>query len=351
MAVTPAALRTIQGGGFLWMRLVCGVATGAAFSVAWSGVARAQNASAAPPAASAPAAAKTIELRAAVSPPASAFFPEPRLRRLLQLELQGTAVLADSLAGPPGDQVAWLWIDLPDKTTARIEVRMASGLSARRLISIDNLGTDPAARHVALAAAEMVRSLAQPLRVRKPPAAKHPCCEQAEHLMRSMPALALSAGAGATVLTGEPVTMFGPWLGLGLQYQHAGARVVARWNGGWPAFGSLSWLEAGLAADYRFSLHPAWRVRVGAVATAASVRLGGASTVDGSSGSQSSWSARAGASIGLETRVGDTSWVSLSAEPGAILRPVGFEDHDGGAHHLSGAWLGFDLALHLERRR
>jgi len=353
MVVNPAAARNTCQRGSRWRWLACCLATFSVFGVAWPGAARAQNgsASAAAPVAAAPSAPRTIELRAAISTTAAAFFNETRLRRLLQIELQGTAVVADSLAGPPGDQVAWLWIALPDKTTARIEVRMATGASARRLISIDTLLTDPAARHVALAAAEMVRTVSQPSRTRKPAPSKHPCCEQAELLMRTMPALVLNAGAGATVITGGPVAMFGPWLGLGLQYHHAGVRLVARWNGGQPSFGSLSWLETGLAADYRFALHPSWRLRVGAVATAASVRFGGATHVDGSSASQSSWSARAGASVGLETRVGDSSWLSLSAEPGAVLRPVDFEDREGASHRLSGAWLGFDLALHIERRR
>lgn len=341
MALHLAAGRTGRESDSRGIRLLVALTVVGLLLVVWPCGALAQNGRAAP---------RTIELRASISPAAASFYPEARLRRLLQLELQNTAVLAASLAGPPADHVAWLWIDLPEKTMVRIEGRMASGLSARRMISIESLGTDPAARHIALAAAEMIRSLAQPSRVRKPPAGKPVCCEQAEQLLRSMPSLALSAGAGGTVITSESIALFGPWLGLGLRYHHAGVRLVGRWNGGWPAFGSLSWLETGVGADYRFVLHPSWRLRLGAVATAASLQLGGVSMVDGSRGLHSTWSSRAGASLGIEMRVGEGSWLSLSAEPGAILRPVEFADGDGAPHRLSGAWLGFDLALVVERR-
>ena len=298
---------------------------------------------------SSPSSSRNIELRASFSPAAATFFSEPRLRRLLAIELQGTASLSPTPAGPLGDQVAWAWVDLPERSTANIETRFASGSVSRRTISIEGLGSDAAARHVAIAVAEMLRSLAHPSRSRKPPAGKSPCCEQLDASLRSMPALAWHGGASSAMVTSEPMLLAGASLGLGLQYQHAGVRLIARWVGGRPHFGTVSWMEAGLAADYRFSFHPSWRLRFGALATAAAVQLGGVRSVEGEPGSHAAWSARAGGTLGVETRVAEATWLSLSVEPAAILRPVAFETGDDSGK-VAGAWLGLDLSLQYDRR-
>ncbi|MBI5537545.1 MAG: hypothetical protein HY898_32785 [Deltaproteobacteria bacterium] len=292
---------------------------------------------------------KSIELRASFSAAASSYFQEPRLRRLLSIELQNLATVSSNPSGPLGDQVAWAWIDLPTESTVSIEARVAGTPALRRTISIEGLGPDAAARHVAIAAAEMIRSLAHPSRVRKPAAGKSPCCEQLETLAHSMPALVWNGGASAAAITGEPMILGGASIGLGLRYHHTGARVTARWLGGRPAFGTLSWLEAGLGVDHRFRLHPSWRLWLGASAAAASLQLGGAQSVDGEVGRHSTWSARAGGSLGVETRLGDSTWLGLAVEPGAILRPVAYDDPSGSGK-VGGAWIGFDLSLQYDRR-
>jgi hypothetical protein len=294
-------------------------------------------------------ASKSIELRASFSATASGFFQEPRLRRLLAIELQSVATVSSTSSGPLGDQVAWAWIDLPEESTASIEARVAGSAVLRRTISIEGLGPDAAARHVAIAVAEMIRSLAHPSRSRKPVAGKSPCCEQLETASRSMPRLIWNGGASAAVITGEPMLLAGASIGLGLRYHHTGARLLARWLGGSPGFGTVSWLEAGLGVDQRFTLHRSWRMWLGAQAAAASLQIGGVQSVDGQSGQHAAWSARAGASVGAETRLGESTWLGLAVEPGAILHPVAFEDPSSSGK-LGGGWIGFDLSLQYDRR-
>ena len=290
-----------------------------------------------------------IELRASISPRASLLFPEARVRRLLAIELQNSATLSSSMAGPLTDNVAWLWIDVQGKGIATIEARAANGLSSRRTISLGALGSDAAARHIAIAGAEMIRLLSQPWRVRKPAVAKHVCCERAEALERALPTLALDAGVFSALVTGQPAVLAGPAVGVSFRYLNTGARIGGAWFGGAPEAGTLSWAEAGLALDHRWPLGR-WRVLAGASAAGASVYLGGVRQVDGVAGAHSSWSARAVALLGVERRIGSASWLSLTVQPGAVLRPVPFELPSGQAGKVSGAWIGLGLGLELERR-
>jgi hypothetical protein len=164
-----------------------------------------------------------------------------------------------------------------------------------------------------------------------------------------MPALVWTSGASAALITGPPMMLAGASLGVGLGYQHTTARVLASWLGGKPDFGTVSWLEAGLGIDYRFMLHPSWRLWLGAQATAASLQLGGVQSVDGTMGRHAGWSARAGGVIGAEARLGESTWLGLAVEPGAILRPVAYENSSSSGT-LGGAWVGLDLSIRYDRR-
>src|SRR4051794_15136549 len=67
---------------------------------------------AAPPPAVAPA-SRIVEVRVALSTEVLKKISEPRFRRLLEIELEGSAVLAPGAVGPLGDHVAYIWIDRP----------------------------------------------------------------------------------------------------------------------------------------------------------------------------------------------------------------------------------------------
>lgn len=288
-------------------------------------------------------------MRVGLSPAASRWMSEIRLRRLLEIELQGTALIADDTPGPLTDPLGWSWIDMPSRATVLIESRVNSHPPRRRSISVEGLGSDVAARMVAIAVAEQVRALSQPARVRKVQPSRSPCCDQAEALARSTPAWAGAGSFGAAVLPGPGWTLVGPSASLGLRIRATDLRVAAGWKGGLPDSASVSWSEIGLAFDHRFVLRTDWRWSLGAAAHAALLRFGGERAVNGDPSDRETGSARVAVRAGLETRISDGVWLSLAMEPGLILRQVSWQTSTG-QQSVGGAWLGLDLGLAWERR-
>jgi hypothetical protein len=307
----------------------------------------AQSAAPAAPRTNVSSSQRWTEVRLAMSPAAAARFSEPRYRRLLNIELQDTGVVATALGGPMGDQVAYVWIDLPQPNVAVMEVRVGGGPIVRRTIDLSGLGKDVGARFVAIAVAEMVH--AQPGRGRKPPASKSPSPEQLALAARSLPTVVWTGGASGVVVS-DGTLLGGSTVSLAFRNERWSQRMFARWVGGGGNGSTTGWLEAGLGADFRLWATGSWRIGLGGVASGAAVHLGAVRGVDAVRGVQDSWSARAGAMAAIEARVGEGMWVGLALEPAAILRPVSFEHLDGAQGKLHGLWIGLDLALHFERR-
>src|SRR5439155_22618491 len=102
-----------------------------ALSVALALVAAAGAAHAQPPV----AVQKTPEpqrVRLAMSRPADKRLGEPRVRRLLAVELGRKLAVEPEAVGPLGDEIVQVWVDLPDETHARIQVRRMERTLARR---------------------------------------------------------------------------------------------------------------------------------------------------------------------------------------------------------------------------
>jgi hypothetical protein len=306
---------------------------------------------AAPPAGGAVAApaSRIVEVRVALSSDLLKQLSEPRLRRLLEIELEGSAVLAPRAVGPLGDHVAYIWVDRPSVNRIAIEVRVGDRAVSRREIAAAGLSGDVAARLVAIAASEMVRDQMEPVRAapRRPPPPRRPTEAEIELASRGQPAVQLLAGADVAFVPHDGAVLAGPSLGLGFRYYGVSETLFARWLTGPSHSGALRWLELGLSADYRIWLTPSWRLSFGGEAALASAHLGDAYVASSSPAERDTWSARAGGRVGAELHLGGPVWLSLTATPGAILRPVRYESPLGKGS-VEGLWMGAGLGLSFE---
>ena len=309
-----------------------------------------------PPTAPAPAvgavaapASRIVEVRVALSTEVLKKLSEPRLRRLLEIELEGSAVLAPGAVGPLGDHVAYIWVDRPSEDRIAIDVRVGDRAVSRREIAAAGLSGDVAARLVAIAASEMVRDQMEPVRAapRRPPPPRRPTEAEIELASRVLPAVQLHTGVDLAFAPQDGAILAGPSLGLGFRYYGISETLFARWLTGPSHSGALRWLELGLSADYRLWLSPSWRLAFGGEVAVASAHLGDAHIADGLPGERDTWSARAGGRIGAELHLGGPVWLDLTATPGAILRPIHY-DSPAGKGALEGLWMGAGVGLHFE---
>jgi hypothetical protein len=270
------------------------------------------------------------------------------VRRLLELELDDTGSLAPSSGGPLGDQVAHVWIDLPSPSQVLIEARLAERPVSRRFITTSGLNADVAARLAAIAASELVRTQARPLRPRRPPAPRVPSPEELDRAARRTPAIVWSAAPGVAFLPSSSGTLWGAGASLGFRALGASERAFARWLAGPTDAGPLRWLEVGIALDYRFPVHRSARLVFGADASLAFLRLADVRSAGGVMGARDALSGRAGGLLGIEVRAFGPAWASLQLSPGALLRSTAFEDASGRRGAIEGFWLGVDLGLHIE---
>ena len=297
---------------------------------------------------SAPA-SRIVEVRIALSSEVLKKLSEPRLRRLLEIELEGSAVLAPGAVGPLGDHVAYIWVDRPTPNQIAIEVRVGDRAVGRREIAAAGLSGDVAARLVAIAASEMVRDQMEPVRAapRRPTLPRRATEAEIELASRGQPGIQLLAAADIAFAPKDTAVLVGPSLGVGFRYYGVSETLFARWLTGPSHGGSLRWLEVGLSADYRLWLSPAFRLAVGAEAALASAHLGDATVALGAPGERDTWSARAGGRLGAEVHLGGPVWLSLTATPGAILRPVRYETPTSKGT-FEGLWVGAGLGLTFE---
>lgn len=290
-------------------------------------------------------------MRLAVSPAAAKALSELRLRRLLELEVEDVASLAPALAGPLGDHVAFVWVDLPTPGKVVIEVRVGEHPVARREIAVLGLASGVAARLVTIGISELVHAQVQPAPqpAQQPTTPRAPTADELDRAARRQPALILTPAGTAAFIPQSSAVLGGPGLGVGFRAFGLSETLYGRWLTGVATdAGAMRWLEVGLSAEYRLWLHPAWRLSFGGSAALASVHLGDAMGVDGVLGERSTWSARAGGSLGVEARIRSPVWIGLSVEPGAMLRPLHFEAAGGARGTIEGFWIGLNLSLQFE---
>jgi hypothetical protein len=289
-------------------------------------------------------------VRLSLSPAAAASLSELRVRRLLGIELRNVAALSPAAGGPLGDHIVHVWIDLPSPRSALIEARAGERPLSRREIPIANLSADVAARLVAISASELIRAQTRPTRPRRPAPPRRPSPEELEKAARMAPALTWSAAGAVALIPAEGGVLAGPGAELAYRPHVAGQRLFTRWLTGPTSAGVLRWFEVGLGADYRLWVTPSFRFALGASAAIASLHFTSVRAVDAQPWALDTWSARAGADLAAELRLGDSTWLGLSFAPSAMLRPVPYEDARGRAASFNGAWLGLNLSLAIEHR-
>ncbi|MEZ4297719.1 MAG: hypothetical protein R3B70_22370 [Polyangiaceae bacterium] len=295
--------------------------------------------------------AKLVEVRFALSSTASKQLSEPRLRRLLEIELGDDAVLAPAAMGPLGDHVAYVWVDLMEPSTLAIEVRVGARPVDHREIADAELTGDIVARVIAIAAADMVRRQMRPIRPPpKPPAPKPPSAEAIEAESQRVDALMWAPRVGGAFVPSAGAAMFGPELDLGFRRFGAGAHVLSALYAGPAGEGSARWFEAGLGMSYRLWVTPSLRFAAELSAAMVSVRVQDARIVGGEGGMRDDWTARAGGAVAIEWRAAEPVWLTLGVGPSAVLRPIEIEAPGGARGAFDGAFVGASLGVLFEQR-
>lgn len=296
-----------------------------------------------------PTHARTVEIRLSLSTFALRTLSEPRVRRLVEIETEDVAVLAPGAIGPLGDHVAHVWIDQPTISKVVVEVRVGDHNVERREIAVRGLAADVTARLVAIAISEMVRTGMAPRPAPPPPPAAppKPTPDEIERASRSAAVVQISPEVTFAALPGASAVLAGPGLALGFRRFGLSAGLFGRWLAGDTPRGALRWLEIGLGVDYRLWLHRSWRLAFGGSAALASLHVSQALAVAGEAGREA-LSARAGGLFAVEAKIAEGAWLSLSAEPSAILRATRFTTATGDGV-VKGAWLGAGLSVRFER--
>ncbi len=313
----------------------------AAIAVAWSAPAKEPR----------PAAGRNtpfLEVRLALSESASALLTQRRLKRFLSIELEDAGHLAAQGQGPLGDHVAYVWIDLPESGKVLIQTRVGGGAVAMRTFPLrDGLRADVAARLVAIATSEMVRSQAGPIPARKPKTHKPPKPEQIELQTRDNPAVLLAGKVEAAWLPSLGGALGGSVLEVAFRLDKVRPFMAGSWLVGDSDGGPTRWVGMSLGADRSVWLSPSLRFDVGLAGHAATVHLRDGSFRDG--GGHDAWTARATGRLKAEHVLSGPVWMGLSMEPGVLLRSAPF-DTPGGSGSVEGLYLGMGLSLQFEHR-
>lgn len=321
---------------------------------------------AAPPAAALPEVARTpslvartaapvvkqeaqLEVRAAMSPRASEALGGRRVLRLLEIELDESTPLARRANGPLDEEIIRVWLDAPSDKVVLIEVQRTGRGVTRRKLSIGRFEPEIAARVVAIAASEMVHVHARPPR-REQPAESKPGPAATDHGDAFKTAFALTSGLNVQWMPASaPDLVLGPEIALSHRRGPTGQELYARWLVNSYADQRLRWFEVGAGADLRIPLpEPTWRLHVGARAGGVALGLPQAELIDEAPTNPQSWSARAGALVGIEAALTGVGWLELAVEPGAILRSFEATDRAGQSQPIGGFTLNGSLALHVE---
>ena|GEM_PF-670965 len=291
--------------------------------------------------------ATTLEVRLALSESAAALLTN-RVKELLAIELDNDGYIAANAYGPLGDNVAYVWIDVPEARKVVIQTRVGRGPIASRSYSLrQGLRPDVAARIVAIATADMIQSQAKPQPPSKPKVTKQPTPEQIEAATRDNPAMLLSGKAEAAWIPSFGAVLAGPSIELAFRFNKVRPYMAGSWLIGSSTVGTARWTSLTLGADRTFWCTPSLRFDLGLNARAAVVSLDDAVFSGGGGGD--SWTAIAALRLRSEHAVNRSTWIGLSVEPGLLLRRAPFESGNVG-HSVSGFYMGAAIAVQFERR-
>jgi hypothetical protein len=292
-----------------------------------------------------------LGVRVALSKEAAKRLSALRVRRLIAIELEGFAEVDPNAVGPLGDVVVRVWIDAPNPRRVLIEVRREGRrATARRGLAIADFSRVVAARVVSIAAAEMVRVQARIGRDATP------VTNGPQDPVMDVAAFAFDAGFGTMLLpVSQPLALFGPELALEHRAALSGAIATSQTIYGRYLIGESDrkrarWLELGAAIELRLMLSRAWRMRLGVkgggivLGLPHALQINGAPVAGEGSGGEE-WSARLGGVLGVEAKLEEHTWLSLSAEPGGMLRSINIDDRRGERSHIEGFAMLFGVGL------
>lgn len=293
---------------------------------------------------------KLVEVRLALSSSAVSRLSEARVRRLLEIELDEAGVLAPGTAGPLGDHVAYVWVDLAPDGSTLVEARLADRPVYRRRIDTARLEPDVASHVVAIAATEMVRAAMRPPRPRRPTQPKPHPAELARRERRAA-AVSFTGGGHAEAFTSGGAAA-GPFVSAAFRGAGTSGAIFGRFAAG--GFGgiALRFAEAGLALQHRVWVNTRARLVAGASASGLGVRASGGARFGADpaarGGERDALTARAGAQLGAEAHVGRAVWVSLCFEPSAFLRPLALVAANTREARLEGGAVGASIGITSE---
>jgi len=270
-------------------------------------------------------------------------------RRLVQLELSEIDV-PPAMGNKRAHALLFFRIVQVDRDV-RVELWERGEYHGARVVLGSNAAGQLGARRVALAAAELARRLQKKrqLQAARERIAELARAEQAAREARRAldGPLALRASLEVATIGEFSATLVGPRL-LGQWTFARRARIEAGFAwlaGSAPAAAKSEWLELSVAPMQRIALAETLDLDAGLSVAAAWLRLAKVSGVDGISGQNETWSARASAVLRLEPRLSRQLRLSLGGEAGLLLREVPFQSLSGSAERLHGAWLGLGVGV------
>lgn len=301
-----------------------------ALSAAWPSVAGAEEAPAPSPA-PAPAtngeAAASI-VRVGLSKAASEKLSEQRVRRLVELQVGGGAVVPAEAIGPLDENAVRVFIDLPEPTVVSVQVQAPDRRLETRNVDVAGLPWEVATRFVATAASQSVSALLAPKRKPRP---RPPSPEEIARELAKQPAVEVSAGLEAVYSSDLETALLGSRLRVAFHQRFLSEGLSLA------ALGSLDgglWAEVDVAAWHRLWITPDARLGLGA-GFALGVTRGLREATDGD---VELW-VRPHALVAFDVRVQPNAWLRFGADPGASLDA---------SRDAVGLWLGGNVSLAYE---
>lgn len=280
-------------------------------------------------------------MRLALSKSAAELLAEPRVRRLLEIELDDAFRVSPGFAGHLADDVVLIWIDVPVSGQALIQVRGGRRPLGLRRLSVDAKAADVAARYVVITAADLVRAAVRPevRRATPPPPRAVADPDVAEAMSRS---IEVTGGLTGAFVPSIGASLGGATLSVALRQEGLSERMFLRALAGSGDTGPLGWIEAGTGLGYAKWLGRGFRASAGFGASLVSVNLTERWSFEDDDAN--GFTLSAGFDFGVDARLADRTWLGLSLQPKWLLTPLAA--HRGASTDtVEGAFLGLDLRL------
>lgn len=245
-------------------------------------------------------------VRIALSASAQRSISEARMRRLVEIHLGGLADVPVEPAGPLDENAVRVFVDLPQPTVVRVQVRGPGRALDVRRVDVAGLPWEVATRFVAIATSESVRAQLAPPRKRRPRA---PTDEEIVAQLAAKASVELGAALVGAFVSDADVGLFGARARVSF-HQSALSETITLTSMGATTGGN--WLEIGVVASHRLWLVPELRLDLGLGFAVASVN----DLRPLEEGETHPWIRGHGVAE-LDIRLGEEgAWLSASVEPG-----------------------------------